>query len=112
MTPGHPLFEALRRNSLDAPQDTFTKGACFHSLDHEKPARLDFYKAKVVDGMGHVIHERLFTVEVMDEDSPQLRESDLLGNLMPATVLDVLPCSGLATRSDRLAQQERSNIFH
>ena len=91
VTPGHPLFEALRRNSLDAAQDTFTKGACFHSLDHEKPARLDFYKAKVVDGMGHVIHERLFTVEVMDEGSPQLRESDLLGNLMPATVPDVLP---------------------
>ena len=91
VTPGHPLFEALRRNSLDVSQDAFTNGACFHSLDHEKPARLDFYKAKVVDGLGNVIHERLFTVEVRDEGSPQLRESDLLGDLIPATVPDVLP---------------------
>ena len=91
VTPGHPLFEALRRNSFDVGQDAFAKGACFHSLEHEKPARLDFYKAKVVDGLGHVIHEQLFTVELGDEGSPQLREPDLLGNLIPTTAPDVLP---------------------
>ena len=31
---------------------------------HEAPARLDFYRARVVDGLGQVIHERLFTVEL------------------------------------------------
>ena len=44
ITPGHPLFEALRRHTLALGQDAFAKGACFHSLDHDTPARLDFYR--------------------------------------------------------------------
>ena len=43
VTPGHPLFEALRRHGLDRGREAFAKGACFHSLEHETPARLDFY---------------------------------------------------------------------
>ena len=42
----------------------FAKGACFYSLDHDEPARIDFYRARVVDGLGQVIHERLFAVEI------------------------------------------------
>ena len=70
VTPGHPLFEALRRHSLDLSQDAFVRGACFHSLAHEAPARLDFYRARVVDGLGQVIHERLFTVELANDGPP------------------------------------------
>ena len=70
VTPGHPLFEALRRHGLDVGQNAFARGACFHSLAHDTPARLDFYRARVVDGLGQVIHERLFTVEVTNDDSP------------------------------------------
>ena len=91
VTPGHPLFEALRRHSLNLGQDTFAKGACFHSLAHAAPARLDFYRARVVDGLGKVIHERLFTVELTDGGSPCLREPDVLGNLSPTTVPGDLP---------------------
>ena len=91
VTPGHPLFESLRRHSLELGRDAFAKGACFHSLEHEAPARLDFYRARVVDGIGHVIHERLFTVELTDDGSPCLREPDVLGNLSPATASTELP---------------------
>ena len=91
VTPGHPLFESLRRNSFTLGLGAFAKGACFHSLDHEKPARLDFYKAKVVDGLGHVIHERLFAIELGDEDTIHLRGMELLGNLIPAAAPDILP---------------------
>ena len=83
VTPGHPLFEVLRRHSLDLGQDAFARGACFHSLEHEAPARLDFYRARIVDGLGHVIHERLFTIELTDKDAPCLREPGILGNLSP-----------------------------
>ena len=93
VTPGHPLFEALRRHSLDMGRDAFAKGACFHSLDHMSPARLDFYQARVVDGLGHVVHERLFTVELADACPPRLREPDILGNMTPAVELDVLPAA-------------------
>ena len=91
VTPGHPLFEALRRHGLDSGQDAFARGASFHSLAHETPARLDFYRARVVDGLGHVIHERLFTVELTDNDAPRLREPDVLGDMSPTAASDDLP---------------------
>ena len=91
MTPGHPLFEALRRHGLERSRESFATGACFHSLARDAPARLDFYRARVVDGLGHVIHERLFAVELTDGDSPRLREPDVLGNLSPAPATDQLP---------------------
>jgi len=65
VTPGHPLFEAIRRYTYDkAAEEAFGKGACFYSLQHEEPSRIDFYRARVVDGLGHVVHERLFAVEL------------------------------------------------
>ena len=91
VTPGHPLFEALRRHGLEAGRDAFARGACFHSLEHESPARLDFYRARVVDGLGNVIHERLFAVELAGGAAPCLREPDILGNLSSAPV----PSDGL-----------------
>ena len=78
------MFEALRQHSLESARDSFAKGACFHSLDHDVPARLDFYRARVVDGLGQVIHERLFTVELADGRESLLRQPDILGNLTPA----------------------------
>ena len=91
VTPGHPLFEALRRHSLQLGRDAFAQGACFHSLAHAAPARLDFYRARVVDGLGKVIRERLFTVELTDDGSPGLREPDVLGNFSPAAAPGELP---------------------
>ena len=86
ITPGHPLFEALRRHSLKISRDGFASGACFYSLEHDTPARLDFYRARVVDGLGQVIHERLFTVELRHDAAPCLREADILSNLTPIGV--------------------------
>jgi superfamily II DNA or RNA helicase len=84
VTPGHPLFEALRRNAVEASQDAFARGAGFYSLEHTEPARLDFYRARIVDGLGQPIHERLFVVELSACGPPRLREIDVLGNLIPA----------------------------
>src|SRR5207245_9609447 len=83
VTPGHPLFEAIRRHTHAQTLDTLGKGATFHSLQHEHPARIDFYRARVVDGLGQVIHERLFAIEVAVGGEPQLREPGLLGNFTP-----------------------------
>ena len=91
VTPGHPLFEALRRHGLDAGRHAFATGACFHSLAHDAPARLDFYRARVVDGLGQVIHERLFTVELTSDGTPCLREPDVLGDMSPTVASSDLP---------------------
>jgi superfamily II DNA or RNA helicase len=91
VTPGHPLFEALRRNGVMQSEEAFGKGACFHSLQHDAPARIDFYRARVVDGLGNVIHERLFAVELVDSKEPQLQDANWLGNFTPATRPAALP---------------------
>ncbi len=91
VTPGHELFEALRQHAHATAQEAFTQGACFYSLEHTKPSKLDFYKARVVDGLGHIIHEQLFAIEVSEDDEPKLREPGFLGNLQPARAPEVLP---------------------
>ena len=91
VTPGHPLFEALRKHTGILAQDCFGKGACFYSLQHERPARLDFYRARVVDGLGDTVHERLFAVEITETVEPRLREPSLLGNFSPAEPPSNLP---------------------
>jgi len=125
VTPGHPLFEAIRRNTHTRALDVLSKGATFHSLQHETPARIDFYRARIVDGLGQVVHERLFAVEITESGEPRLPESGLLGNFAPADPPPVLPsvanmpeatawlhANALApfleeTRLDRLTEVER-----
>ncbi len=125
VTPGHPLFEAIRRNTHARALDVLSAGATFHSLQHESPARIDFYRARVVDGLGQVVHERLFAVEIPDSGEPRLQEPGLLGNFTPANPPPQLPSvatfpeattwlheHALApfleeTRKDRLSEVER-----
>ena len=125
VTPGHPLFEAIRRHTFSRAADAFGKGACFYSLQHEESARIDFYRARVVDGLGHIIHERLFAMELTQNGEPKLREPHMLGNFSPAGPPQDLPAIASApeasdwlhenvlqplleeTRKDRLAEVTR-----
>ena len=125
VTPGHPLFEAIRRHTHAQALEALGKGATFHSLQHEQPARIDFYRARVVDGLGQVVHEQLFAVELAEGGEPQLREPGLLGNFAPADPPAEMPAiaalpeptawlheHALApfleeTRNDRLAEVEQ-----
>jgi hypothetical protein len=91
VTPGHPFFEALRSHTLSQAQEVFATGACFSSLQHQAPARLDFYRARVVDGMGHVVHERLYALELTVDGDVHLQEPSLLGNCTPTTPPTGLP---------------------
>ncbi|MCY4342461.1 MAG: helicase-related protein [Gammaproteobacteria bacterium] len=93
VTPGHPLFEALRRHALDAAREAFSRGACFHALSHDVPARIDLYRAKAVDGLGRTIHERLFAVELTEEGEPRQRDPQVLRNLIPAEAPESLPAA-------------------
>jgi hypothetical protein len=125
VTPGHPLFEAIRRHTHARALDVLGTGATFHSLQHESPARIDFYRARVVDGLGQVVHERLFAVEIPEDGEPRLQEPGLLGNFAPAGPPTQMPAiatlpeattwlheHALApfleeTRKDRLSEVER-----
>ncbi len=125
VTPGHPLFEAIRRHTHAQALGALGKGATFHSLQHERPSRIDFYRARVVDGLGQIIHERLFAVEIPENGEPRLQEAGLLGNFAPADAPPEMPAvatlpeattwlheHALApfleeTRTDRLSEVER-----
>jgi superfamily II DNA or RNA helicase len=91
VTPGHPFFEALRSHTLYQAQEVFGTGACFSSLQHHAPARLDFYRARVVDGLGHVVHERLYALELTADGDVRLQEPSLLGNCTPTSTPMELP---------------------
>ena len=106
VTPGHPLFEAVRRHARERATDPLATGATFHSLAHDAPTRIDFYRARVVDGLGHVVHERLFALESLGGGEPRACEPSVLGNLTPASSTDELP--EVATRPEPSAWlQER-----
>jgi len=125
VTPGHPLFEAIRRHTYAQASDVLGKGATFHSLQHKAPARIDFYRARVVDGLGQVIHERSFAVEVAEHGEPKLREAGLIGDFTVADAATPLPAAAMLpepmawlhekalapfleeTRRDRLAEVDR-----
>jgi len=91
VTPGHPLFEALRRHAYVKAQDSLSQGACFYSLEIDSPTRFDFYRARVVDGLGHVVHERLFGVQIESGGQLRLSGPTILANLQPAESPENLP---------------------
>jgi len=91
VTPGHPLFEALRRHAVARSQDALAEGACFHSLEVDGPVRVDLYRARIVDGLGHVVHERLFAAQLGSDGSTRLSGPTILGNLQPASDAEFPP---------------------
>ena len=111
VTPGHSLFEALRRNSFDEGRETLAQGACFHSLEHDEPARIDFYRARVVDGLQQTIHERLFATEMKDGQPPRLREPQVLINLIPAGIPEALPNVASLPEQDGWLHQNALSSF-
>jgi len=60
------------------------RGATYYSLQHERPVRIDFYRAQVVDGLGNIIRERLLAIELDGLGEPRLKEPEFLGDLIPA----------------------------
>jgi superfamily II DNA or RNA helicase len=91
VTPGHPLFEALRRHAFAKSHDSLTQGACFHSLEVDEPTRFDFYRARIVDGLGRVVHERLFAIQIDSDGQMKLSGPTILANLQPTTAPANLP---------------------
>jgi hypothetical protein len=81
----------MRRHTHARASEDLGKGATFYSLQHEAPARIDFYRARIVDGLSRVVHERLFAVELAENGTPHLQEPGLLGNFAPAAPPPALP---------------------
>lgn len=85
VTPGHPLFEAVREEVWTKVQDDLRRGTVFYDLHRSMPARLDVFAASVKDGTGQTLHRRLFVVQASDGEL-QLRQ--------PTIFLDIVPAPG------------------
>jgi|UniRef100_A0A7C2B7F8 superfamily II DNA or RNA helicase len=84
VTPGHPLFEAVREALWEEVQEDLRRGAVFYELGREAPARLEIFAASIADGRGNTLHRRLFVVEVGQTGPLRLRQPTVFLDLIPA----------------------------
>jgi superfamily II DNA or RNA helicase len=84
VTPGHPLFEAVREEVWERVQDDLRRGAVFYDLNRALPARLEVYAASIADGRGNTLHRQLFVVEVNSDGGQRLRQPTAFLDLIPA----------------------------
>jgi superfamily II DNA or RNA helicase len=84
VTPGHPLFEAVRTDILARVEDHLRRGAVFFDLHRERPGLLDVFAASIKDGRGNTLHRRLFVVEITATGEMALHEPTILHDVTPA----------------------------
>ena len=84
VTPGHPLFEAVRTDVLARTEDQLRRGAVFYDLNRTKPSLLDIFGASIKDGRGNTLHRRLFAVETDAAGEMIVREPTIMFEIVPA----------------------------
>ena len=83
VTPGHPLFEAVREEVWEHVQRDLHRGAIFYDLGRASPAQLQVFAASVADGHGNTLHRRLFVVETSEGGEMLVRQPTVLLDLIP-----------------------------
>jgi hypothetical protein len=63
VTPGHPLFEAVREDVMERAREDLRRGSVFYDLHCQWPYLLDVFSAAVKDGRGTPLRRKLFVVE-------------------------------------------------
>jgi hypothetical protein len=86
VTPGHPLFEVVREDLLQSVAPDLERGSVFYDVQRTQPARLDVYSATIRDGLGNILHRRLFVVETSMDRSLAVRQPTLFLDMAPAPV--------------------------
>lgn len=102
ITPGHPLFEAVREAVARLVATDLRQGAIFFDLQRERASQLDVYAASIKDGRGRPAHRRLFVVEA-GVDGMTLRQ--------PTLFLDLVPASDVNAPTGQLASLSESEAF-
>lgn len=99
VTPGHPLFEAVREDVQDQTMSDLQHGAVFFDLNAQSSYRLDFYAGSIKDGRANQLHRRLFAVQVSLSGPLTIRQPTVLLDLAlapketPVPVVQGLPDS-------------------
>jgi superfamily II DNA or RNA helicase len=85
VTPGHPLFEAVREYVSGRVAHDLQRGALFFDMRAEEPSRLDVFAGSIKDGRGQTLHRRIFVVETGSDGGPIIRPPTLFFDLIPAS---------------------------
>jgi superfamily II DNA or RNA helicase len=83
ITPGHPLFEAVRTEVEDRVALDLRRGAVFYDLQTAEPYRLDAFEASIKDGRANILHRRIFVVRA-DKSGISIRQPTLFLDLIPS----------------------------
>jgi len=83
ITPGHPLFEALRRHTVGLSRSPSRRGRAF-TLYNTPPLPVRLLPGSRSGCLGQVIHECPSPVELTTDGRCIFQESSLLGNFLPA----------------------------
>ncbi len=84
VTPGHPLFEAIRADVTDRVGSDLRRGALLWDLHTKNPYRLDVFAASIKDGRGNTLHKKLFVVRTDLDGSLTLRQPTVFLDIMVA----------------------------
>jgi len=102
VTPGHPLFEAVRQSLWEEVRDEMMRGAVFYDLHTKDPYHLDVFSASVKDGLGHELHRRLFVVQSTPDGSMAVKQPTIFLDLTLAPKGTAVPdVDGLPPRQER-----------
>jgi hypothetical protein len=91
VTPGHPLFEAVRDEVAERVRDDLKRGAVFYDLQAKAPVRLDAFGASVKDGRGNTLSRRLFIVQAETSGALTIRQPTYLAELAFASAGTPVP---------------------
>lgn len=98
VTPGHPLFESVRFDTLSRTEDAMRRGAVFYDLHRSQPAVLDLFAASIKDGRNNTLHRRLFVVETSLSGEMRVHEPTILHEISPSPLGTVPPTNSIADR--------------
>ena len=84
VTPGHPLFECVREAILEKVGADLDGGAVFFDIHRKECARLDVFSGAIRDGLGHILHKRLFVVQTETDGTMTVRQPTIFLDFVPA----------------------------
>ncbi len=84
VTPGHPLFEAVREDVLARVAGDLERGAVFYDLHFGAPYRLDVFTAAIKDGRGQCLHQKLFVVRTDLDGTVSIKQPTVFLDLATA----------------------------
>lgn len=94
VTPGHPLFEAVREDVTEHVREDLLRGSVFYDLHHPQPYRLDVFAASIKDGRSNQLHRRLFVVQTELNGVMSIRQPTIFLDLALSAKESEIPDGG------------------